>query len=150
MKITPRQENELKPRFALLPNGTYPFTVMESSEIQSKSAKNPGKMMFELKLNVHGPNGDHHIYSYFSDWFNEFQLRHFAATTGMLKQYESGDLDGTQNKFQGKIGYVKIKTESAKGNFSAKNAVDDYVVREAAPVKQPSQPPQEENDVPFN
>lgn len=148
MKITPLQENELKPRFALLPNGTYPFTVLASDEVASKSAKNPGKMMFEIKLNVHGPNGDHHIYSYFSDWFNEFQLRHFAATTGMLKQYESGELDGSGNKFLGKVGYVKIRTEAAKGNFSAKNVVDDYIVRESSPIQQSAQPP-EDDSVPF-
>lgn len=149
MKIAPKQENELKPRFGLLPNGTYPFTVLASDEIASKSAKNSGKMMFAVKLNVHGPDADHHVFSYFSDWFNEFQLRHFAATTGQLKDYESGNFDGTNGKFQGKTGYVKIKTEAGKGNFGPKNAVDDYVVRDAKPVEQPNPEPKESDDVPF-
>lgn len=149
MKITPKQESELKPRFALLPDGVYPFTVMQSDEIASKSEKNKGKMMFALKLNVHGPKSDHHIFSYFAEWFNEFQLRHFAATTGQLKTYESGDFDGTNGKFAGKTGYVKIRTEEASGKFGPKNVVDDYVLREVAPVEQPPAPPVDDTDVPF-
>lgn len=148
MKITPKQESELKPRFPVLPDGVYPFTVLASCEKASKSEKNAGKMMFEVKLNVHGPNSDHHCFSYFADWFNEFQLRHFAATTGQLKAYETGEFDGTNNKFAGKTGYVKIKTEAARGNFGPKNVVDDYVVREAAPVVQ-NAPSEDTSDVPF-
>lgn len=150
MKITPKQESELSQGFALLPDGTYPFTILESDEIASKSAKNKGKMMYALKLNVHGPKSDQHVYDYFADWFSEWKLRHFAATTGQIKVYESGDFDGSLGKFNGKVGYVKIKTEPASGNYAAKNVVEDYVVREVAP--EPTKPAEGEDkfgDVPF-
>lgn len=141
MKIQPKSEKELS-SFDLLPDGEYPFTVLASDEVASKSAKNAGKMMFALKLNVHGPNGDRHCYTYFSDWFSEWLLRHFAATTGQLAQYESGDLDGKDNAFEGRTGYVKIGTEEAKGNFAAKNVVVDFIVK----WEQPEEPT---DGVPF-
>ena len=147
MKVTPRTEEEVQKKWALLPDGEYPFTVLESDEIASQSTKNKGKMMFAIKLNVHGKDGDHHVYDYFADWFSEWKLRHFAATIGRLADYEKGDLDGSLGKFNGKVGYVKIKTEQARGNFAAKNIVDDYVVREQAPVTQ--EPPADDTDVPF-
>jgi len=150
MKITPKQESDLDGGFKLLPDGEYPFTVLESDEIASKSVKNKGRMMYAIKLNVHGPKRDQHVYCYFSDWFNDWLLRHFAATTGQLKAYESGDFDGSLGKFNGRVGYVKITTEAARGNYAAKNVVDDFIVRQAAPAGavKPN-PPEEEDSVPF-
>ena len=49
MKFTPKSETELT-RFAALPDGDYPFTVLESAEQISKSAKNAGRPMGKLKL----------------------------------------------------------------------------------------------------
>lgn len=147
MKIHPKTEDQLKREWPLLANGDYPFTVLESTEQASKSAKNKGKMMFGVKLNVHGPKGDHHIFDYFADWFSEWKLRHFAATTGQIAAYEAGELNGDLNAFAGKVGYVTIATEQAQGNYPAKNVVKDYVVRESAPVSE--QPPADDSDVPF-
>lgn len=146
MKFTPKREEDLDRGFKLLPDGIYPFTVLESDEIPSKSEKNKGKLMYAVKLNVHGQNTDRHVYSYFAPWFNEWQLRHFAATIGKLQDYERGELNGSTGAFNGKVGYVKITTEKARGNFDAKNVVEDYIVREVAPV---SEPPADTSDVPF-
>jgi len=147
MKIQPKTEEQVKRAWPLLPDGDYPFTVLESTEQASKSAKNRGKMLFGVKLNVHGKDGDYHVYDYFADWFSEWKLRHFAAITGQIKAYEAGELNGDLNAFAGKVGYVTIKTEPASGNFAAKNVVSDYVVREEAPVSE--QPPADDTDVPF-
>lgn len=151
MKFTPKTEEQLKKeaqeRFALLPDGDYPFTVLESNEKASKSAKNKGRMMFEVKLNVHGPDGDYHIFDYFSDWFSEWKMKHFADTTGQAKAYEAGTMDGTQNAFAGKVGYATIKTRPAKGEFAAQNEVKDYVVRGSAAV--PAAKPDDSDDVGF-
>lgn len=147
MKIQPKKEEDLKREWPLLPDGDYPFTVLESAEVPSKSVKNKGKLMFAVKLNVHGKDGDYHIYDYFADWFSEWKLKHFADTTGQSKAYDAGDLNGDLNAFAGKVGYVTIKTEPAQGNYAAKNVVKDYVVREVAPVSQ--QPPADDTDVPF-
>lgn len=147
MKIQPKKEEEIKREWPLLPDGEYPFTVLESAEVASKSVKNKGRMMFALKLNVHGKDGDYHVYDYFADWFSEWKLRHFAATTGQLATYESGELNGDLNALAGKVGYVKIGTEPASGNYAAKNIVVDYIVREQEPKSAPKQ--EEGDDVPF-
>jgi hypothetical protein len=148
MKVEPKQESELKREWPLLPDGIYPFTVLNSDEIASKSEKNKGKMMFAIKLNVHGPSGDFHIYDYHADWFSEWKLRHFADTTGQIKEYEAGNLDGKDGAFTARTGFVKIKTEAA-GKWPAKNVVDDYVVKGEAKAAAPSEPPKEGDDVPF-
>lgn len=150
MKIKPQTEEEVSQgNWELLPDGEYPFTVLESGEIASKSEKNKGKMMFAVKLNVHAKDSDRHVYDYFADWFSEWKLRHFAATTGQLAAYEAGDLNGDQNAFAGKVGYVKIATEPARGNYAAKNVVKDYVVREQKPKAAAKESPPNEDDVPF-
>lgn len=148
MKIQPKSEEDLKREWPLLPDGDYPFTVLESTERASNSAKNKGKMMFGVKLNVHGKDGDYHVYDYFADWFSEWKLRHFAATTGQIKAYEAGELNGDLNAFAGKVGYVTIVTEPASGNYAAKNVVKDYVVREQAPVSAPKSP-EDDDSIPF-
>lgn len=147
MKITPKTEEQLN-ESRLLPDGEYPFTVLDSDEIPSKSEKNRGKMMFALKLNVHGPDGDQHVYDYFADWFSEWKLRHFAETTGLLADYEAGELNGAMGAFAGRTGYVLIKTEPA-GKYPAKNVVDDYVVKDSGPMRDQQGPTDGSDDVPF-
>ena len=148
MKITPKTEEEVGGAWELLPDGEYPFTVLESDEIASKSAKNKGKMMFAVKLNVHAKDGDYHVYDYFSDWFSEWKLRHFAATTGQLDSYEKGDLNGATGAFNGKVGYVKIARERNE-KYGDKNVVKDYIVRDAAPKSAPPAQEPDTSDVPF-
>ena len=157
MQITPKSEKELAEDM-LLPEGEYPFTVIESNEVPSKSAKNTGRLMFKLKLNVHG-DFDKHVYDYFADWFSEYKLRHFAYAVGLGDAYESGNLDARGGALQGRQGFVKIKVEEDKsGTYGPKNVVKDYVVKEAkksaAPEAKPSglninPPGVESDDVPF-
>lgn len=145
MKVTPKSEDEVS-KFELLPDGEYPFTVLDSAEVPSKSDKNKGRMMFALKLNVHGSKFDSHVYDYFADWFGEYKLRHFAATTGRLSDYEAGNLDGTNAAFKDLQGWVKIGHQDAQGGFEAKNVVKDYIVKEKSVV---TEKPKDDSDVPF-
>lgn len=145
MKVQPKKEEELN-SFSLLPDGEYPFTVLESDEIPSKSVKNKGRMMFAVKLNVHGPSGDRHVYDYFADWFSEWKLRHFCHTIGILDKYEAGDVNGSLGAFNGRTGYVTVKTGKPQVGYAAKNEVEDYVFKEA--VTTPAPGPDDE-DVPF-
>ncbi len=150
MRITPKTEEEVGGDCELLPDGTYPFTVRESQEVASKSEKNKGKMMFALKLMVHAKDGDYIISDYFADWFSEWKLRHFSATTGQLESYEKGELNGSNNAFNGKVGYVKIATEPGQGKYGPKNVVKDYIVRDATPKTAPeSKPSTDDSDLPF-
>lgn len=148
MKISPKSEEEVAPAFDLLPKGEYPFTVLESGEIPSKSAKNKGRMMFAVKLNVHGPKGDRHVYDYFADWFSEWKLRHFCGTTGLQADYDKGEVTGQSNAFAGRTGYVKVDIQPA-GNYPARNVVSDYVVKGEAKAASPNEPPRDDSDVPF-
>lgn len=128
MKVQPKSEKELA--IDPLPDGVYPFTCIASGEIPSKSEKNKGRLMFAVKLNVHGPDGDRHVYDYFADWFSEWKLRHFAETTGQLQSYEAGALDGADGAFINRAGYVKLFTERSD-RFADKNAVKDYITKAA-------------------
>ncbi len=153
MRITPKSEEEVgggDREWPLLADGQYPFTVLGSEEVASKSGKNVGKMMFSIKLNVHGPKGDWHVYDRFSDWLSPWRLRHFAATTGLIADYEKGELNGANNAFMGKVGYVKIGIEPANGNFPAKNVVKDYIVRDAKAKPAVETPPDDsDSSIPF-
>lgn len=148
MKFTPKSEDQLT-RFKALPEGDYSFTVLESEEVASKSAKNSGKIMCKLKLAVHDTKNDRDqwVWDYFADWFSEWKLKHFADTTGHGADYQSGSLDVRNNNAQGWTGRVRLIVEvDDKGN--ERNAVDDYIVEESVSAQVESQPGTDD-DVPF-
>lgn len=145
IKFVPKKEEELNKGFEVLPEGVYPFTVLESGEIPSKSEKNKGRMMCALKLNVHGPKFDRHVYDYFADWFSEWKLAHFCKTSGQGAAYEAGAVDSDNNAWAGKTGWVEVGTEEYQGK--KKNVVVDYIVKEAATAQPPK--PAEDDSVPF-
>lgn len=147
LNFTPKKEEELK-KFGNLPPGEYPFTVLESAELASKSAKNAGKMMCAVKLNVHGPQFDRHVFCYFADWFNEHLLKHFCEGVGLGADYAAGKVDSSNQAWQGKTGWVKLGIEPAKGNYPEKNVVDDFIVKEKGAAV-PAPKPAETDDVPF-
>jgi len=151
MKFDPTQDADVDSgEWPLLQPGDFPFTVLKSDEIASKSVKNKGKLMFALKLNVHGPKSDVHCWDYFAPlWLSPWKVKHFAATVGLTAQYEAGEMDGTLDKFAGKVGYVKIGVEPANGNFPAKNVVKDYIVRDAKAKEAAPAPPEDTSDIPF-
>lgn len=133
MKFTPKTADELA-RESLLAAGTYPFEVMEALEKVSQK----GNDMIKLKLNVFGPNGEQaHVYDYLLESM-AFKLRHFAETTGLLKEYDSGQL--SPHSCIGKGGFVKLGIEESAG-YPPKNAVKDYIVQHspAAPSERPQQ-----------
>lgn len=151
LKFTPKDESEIS-RFSNLPDGDYPFTVLESEIKISKSPKNAGKQMCALKLNVHGPDFDRHVYDYFADWFSEWKLKHFCETTRHANEYETGEVDPSGNAWQGRTGFVRI-TLKDDPKYGEKNEVDDYLP--PAPVVIPATKPNPlpssggDDDVPF-
>lgn len=145
LKFTPKTEEELN-TFDPLPEGEYPFTVLESGEVASKSEKNKGRMMCAVKLNVHGPKFDRHVFDYFADWFSEWKLKHFCETSGQGAAYEAGVVDSDNQAWQGKTGWVRVGVEEYKGK--KKNVVEDYIVRKPAPVVK-VEAPGPDDDIPF-
>jgi hypothetical protein len=123
LRFQPKTESEIS-RFSNLPEGDYPFTVLESSIQVSKSAKNAGKEMVKLKINVHGNDSDRHVYDYFADWFSEWKLKHFCEATGLGSAYAAGEVDPSDNAWQGREGFVRIVIESDQ-IYGDKNVVAD-------------------------
>lgn len=115
-------------RPTLLEAGVYPFEVIGASEEISKA----GNEMIKIKINVRGDKGQSaHIYDYLMEKM-AFKLRHFCEATGLLVKYEAGTL--SQLDCEGKKGWVRIKVEPAKGNYDAKNSVEDYIKPIHAPA----------------
>ena len=152
MKFDPTQDTDVDSgEWPLLQPGDYPFSCLASDEVASKSEKNKGKLMFVVKLNVHGPKSDQHCWDRFApSWLSPWKVKHFAATVGLSADYEKGELNGANNAFAGKVGYVNIGIEPAQGNFPAKNVVKDYIVRDAKAKPAVETPPDDSSDqVPF-
>lgn len=148
MKITPKKEEEFN-RFEELPPGEYPFTILDSTIAKSKSEKNPGKEFVKVKLNVHGPKFDRHIYDQFGDFFSEWKLRHILESTGHLKEYESGNIDPDGGAWANRTGWVKVGVRKKDGSkYEGQNEVVDYIVKNKEAAAQPPKPP-EDDSVPF-
>lgn len=154
MKFTPKTADELA-RDNLLPAGIYPFEVMEATDTLSRA----GNDMIKLKLVVFGPDGETpHVFDYLLEKL-AYKLRHFAEVTGLLPQYESGDL--TALHCMNRQGYVKLAIEEQEG-YSPKNSVKDYepapegstprpvAATRAAPVAAAAAAAGFDDDIPFN
>lgn len=155
-KFTPKGEKDISSGFENLPPGEYPFTVLESGITFSKSEKNAGREMCAVKLVVHGPNFDKHVYDYFADWFSEWKLKHFCEVIGLAKDYCEGLVEPDANGWKERQGFVKIKISPARGSFEPKNEVVDYLPEDNQTVESLTQPkkvipaePLESDDVPF-
>ena len=123
MKFQPKTEDQLAEE-SLLPEGVYPFDIINAVDTFSKA----GNEMLKIKLMVYGNDGQTpHLYDYLLEKI-AFKLRHFAETTGLLKEYERGELNAAM--CSGKCGFCKLAIEPA-GDYPAKNIVKDYVVQEA-------------------
>jgi hypothetical protein len=140
MKFTPKTEDEVQAE-QLCPAGKYPFTVLESAEVESKSAKNLGKPMVKLKLNIHADDGDYHVFDYIGDWFMAHKFRHFFFAVGMGHKYEAGTVDASNNALQGLEGWCDIIIQKAKGEYGPKNSVNDYCESEHSGSHAPAPAP---------
>ena len=156
MKITPKGEKDISKGFENLPAGEYPFTVMESGINISKSEKNKGREMCAVKLIVHGPNFDKHVYDYFADWFSEWKLKHFCEVVGLAKEYASGVVEPDENGWQDRQGFVRLAVKGKTSEYPEKNEVVDYLPEDNQTVESLSQPkavvtatPPDSDDVPF-
>jgi hypothetical protein len=63
------------------------------------------------------------------DWLvstegSAYKIRHFAEATGMLKQYEAGELPASAMK--GKTGRCEVVIKKSDG-YPDKNAISDYL-----------------------
>jgi len=128
-RFTPKTEDELD-QSGLLEKGVYDFTVDTATSV---NAKTDGTPMLKLGLTIYGPDGEHKIFDNLHPKL-EFKIRHFCDSIGILKVYETGQID--PGACEGRSGKAKVDIESAKGDFPAKNNVRDYVPRVVKEVRQ--------------
>ena len=135
MKFMPQSENEIT-RSQLLEPGVYPFEVTAASDEISRT----GNEMIKLKLIAYAPDGSQgHVYDYLLEKL-AYKLRHFAVATGLLAEYERGELEAVA--CLGAKGLVKLGIEEANGQYKPKNTVLDYLPPDpaAAPAAPPAAP----------
>lgn len=146
MRFEPKTEQEVQEANLLEP-GVYDFEVMEAEEGTSKA----GNDMVTLKLRLESPDGRSVTAL---DWLvatdgMAYKTRHFAETTGQLSDYERGEL--LAHKMVGRTGSAKVGIAPAKGEYRAKNSINDYVGvagSNSAPSKT-SGPELVDDEVPF-
>jgi hypothetical protein len=141
VRVEPKTESEIQ-AMNLRDPGEYDFEVVEAIETRSKA----GNEMVELKVRMDTPDGRNFtIFDYLvSTEGMAYKVRHFAEATGLLAEYEKGDM--AAEYMLGRTGKCKVVVQPAEGQYSAKNIVTDYIGTGAteAPAKQ-----LEDDEIPF-
>lgn len=110
------------------PKGDYPFIV---KVVEDKPTKSGDNMMLVVDLELHRDDG---ATKKLRDWIvydldsMAWKLRHFAATLGLLEQYDANML--TPGDVLEKHGVVRISTTeftNNDGEVTLQNVVKDYV-----------------------
>lgn len=126
MKFKPKSEQEIKDaqNQFLWPVGEYAFEILESEEKTDKN-DNP---MFALKVKLFKDDGkSQNVFEYVSPVWMEHKLRHLAECTGLLAEYEQGELEAYE--LVGKTGMCKVNVSKDKtGQYPDKNGISDYIV----------------------
>lgn len=140
MNWKPKTEEEVQAE-QLCPQGLQPFTILEAVRTESKSAKNKGREMLKVKLNVHADDGfDYHVYDYIAPWFMEHKFRHFFVAVNRLKIYEQGNIDDVTT-LVGAEGWADIGMDKGNGEYGPKSKVNDYAVKSDKSAKvEPEKP----------
>lgn len=121
MKVTPISESEARAA-GLWKRGLYDFEILTALETSSKA----GNDMIELEVKVYDTEGKSRT---FKDWLVSsdgvaYKVRHFASATGMLPQYERGELRA--GDCVGKTGRCQLGIEKGKEPYPDKNKINDY------------------------
>jgi len=124
MRTEPKSDQEIQ-AMMVMPEGIYPFVVIEAKERTSKN----GNEMIELKLEVlDDQNRAHTIFDYLLASM-AFKLKHFCEHTGLQDKYDADDLHASD--CVRRRGYVELKADKAPRivdgrEYPPKNSVKDY------------------------
>lgn len=125
MKFQPKTEKEVA-EAGLWSAGVYDFEVSDATD----KVSNKGNDMAELKVRVFNAEGNFRtVFDYLVDTENSaFKIRNFAAATGMLPEYERGELKAMD--MLGRTGKCKlIISKDKSGQYPDKNSIADYLKR---------------------
>ncbi len=126
MRLDKTLTREESKRGDLIPDGIYPFEVVDASDEISKA----GSEMIKLKLNIFLPDGRERIvFDYLLEKL-PYKLAHFFECIGKWDKYSSGAFSA--DDCFGMSGEVKIYTQTSKDPaYADKSAVADYMLSEA-------------------
>jgi len=107
--------------------GVYDFEIVKAEDAISEA----GNEQIHLEMNIFNSAGEkRYVHDYLvSTPGVQYKVRHFCEAVGLLDQYENGSLDA--DMCEGVSGQCRIKIDPAKGQYAAKNAVQDYVPQHA-------------------
>jgi hypothetical protein len=123
MKFNPISEEEAEAQSSdLWPAGEYDFEVREATEKESSA----GNDMTELELWIYDKHGSRRlVFDYLvATEKSAWKLRHFAASCGLLPQYQKGVL--MANEMVGRTGKCEIGIRKQEG-YADKNTVRSYL-----------------------
>ena len=134
MKVNPISEQEADAQSSgLWPDGEYDYEIREASEETSAA----GNSMIKLEVYIFDRDANRRmVFDYLVNSDGAaWKIRKFAASCGLLPQYEKGDL--MANEIVGRTGRCKVGTQAARGEYPAKNVIRDFI--KAAGVSIPVQ-----------
>lgn len=136
MRVTPISADEANEQAVgePWPPGDYDFMVQEASEGVSQA----GNEQIKLTLHVFNRAGQQRtVFDYLSSAPKaQWKVRHFSEAVGMVRQYETGDMP--VREMISRPGRCTLRIKPAEGQYSAQNAIKDYIPPTAsAPLAQP-------------
>lgn len=154
------EQDAMAERFQLLKEGEYEAVIISSEDKQSKT----GNPMMDMILNVYDENGKTHEVRDFLVFTKAMMWKviHFANSSGLLKEYESGSLcsENVVNKRLrvkivveegSEIHQDKLKGKPLGSKYPDKNKVSEYIKKSEQDVQSPtggSPPPFTDDDIP--
>lgn len=121
--LNAQEADESTPSFEPWPAGDYDFIVNEAEEQTSNSGNDM------IKLTLHVMSRDNKRRTVFDYLVNtdggQWKIRHFAASVGMLRQYETGNLDCMD--MLTRPGKCKLGIKRATADYPANNRIEDYL-----------------------
>ena len=146
MKYNPEAK---RPNY-VLPKGEYPAKIMEAEEKTSKA----GNPMLQINLEIFDGERSKFVRDYIvlgGEHSQDWKMGHLAKACGMAADGEIVAMNLVERYVR-----VKVKVKPAKDQYPEDNAVDDYLVAQAADVSggEPSAVTKPafsapESDVPF-
>lgn len=143
MKISSPLSKQQLQEGDLIPNGDYDFEVADAQDKHSKK----GQEMIELQLRIWLPDGRIKvIFDYLLESM-PWKLGHFAQATGLMEQYESGEL--CSQDCRGRAGRLSIYIQRDKtGLYGDRSSVKDYLT-DQEPTKPTKQTESFDDSIPF-
>lgn len=124
MQFKPKTEEEIS---RLFEKGRYPFKVIDAEEKKSKKGNDMIVLDVELRHNtIPGKTNRVKCYLIF-----DYLIRHFCYATGLVDEYNSGNLFASSIK--GKEGIADVIVEVDKeGKYPDKNKIVDFIEKSSS------------------